>query len=53
MKIRIYIIKAGACLFVCQHYNVKTSLEGMGYPRVPMALLWPCRGNKPNCSDIE
>ena len=32
--------------------NYSSSFDAMGYPRVPMAFLWPNRGNKPNWGKI-
>ena len=41
------------CLSVCLWTlecpaNYSSSFDAMGYPRVPMASLWPNEGNKPN-----
>ena len=53
----IYIIKSDVCLFVCLSTlecppNYSSSFDGMGYPRVPMASLWPNGGNKSNWGKI-
>ena len=44
-------------MFVCLSLlecpaNYSSSFDAMGYPRVPMASLWPNGGNKPNWGKI-
>ena len=41
------------CLWTLQcPANYSSSFDAMGYPRVPMASLWPNGGNKPNWGKI-
>ena len=58
INIEIYIIKALVCVFICQHYNVRTLtspsvLKLWDTQRLPMASLWPSRGNKTNWGNIQ
>ena len=49
----IYIIKSDVCLRTLEcPANYSSSFDAMGYPRVPMASLWPNGGNKPNWRKI-
>ena len=50
----IYIIKSDVCLRTLEcPANYSSSFYAMGYPRVPMASLWPNGGNKANWGNIQ